>query len=496
MSKFIFVLGGVASSLGKGTFSASIGRLLKEHGYNIVNQKMDPYLNAEIGKLSVGEHGEVYVLKDGSCCDLDLGHYERFTDVELTHESENTSGMIYRTVLEKERRGDYLGSTVQVIPHVTNEIKSRIYAAGKKADIVITEIGGTVGDIEGLPFIEAVRQVRNEIGPENVLYIHLVLLPYLSASGELKTKPAQHSVKELRGIGIQPDILVCRTEKDLTSSMKDKLALFCDVNKECIIENKTLNSVYEVPISLYEQNLDKIILSKLHLSKSPIDMSGWRQIVYNINNPLQSVDVAIVGKYDKCADAYLSVTEALKHAGANKRINVNVHRVHVENLDIESLKKCNGIVIADSSEEQCTESVLQVLRCARNNNMPYLGIGLGFISAIELFGGKTEMSQLKIGEYRTRLLPGTKVASMYNKAMIYERHCHERMAVAGSLKHSDLVEIGINPDDTTIDVVELKNQDFFVAVSYRPEFLSRPGKPHPLFSGFINVSKGELLCTR
>ena len=393
MAKYIFVTGGVVSSLGKGITAASLGRLLKNRGYKVTIQKFDPYINIDPGTMSPYQHGEVFVTDDGTETDLDLGHYERFIDINLGKNSNVTTGKIYWSVLQKERRGDYLGSTVQVIPHITNEIKKNVHRVGDddNADIVITEIGGTVGDIESLPFLEAIRQIKKEVGRNDVLYIHVTLVPYIGAAGELKTKPTQHSVKELRSIGIQPDVIVCRSEKPLSEEMKEKLALFCDIDKEAVIQNRTLDSIYEVPLLLAEEGLDKIVLHKLALPDTPCNMADWKEMVYHIYNAEKEVEVALVGKYVTLHDAYLSVAEALSHAGIAYKAKVNIHWIDSEALESEDadlaavFNGIDGIVVPGGFGGRGVEGKVRTIQYARENKVPFLGLCLGMQSSVMEF---------------------------------------------------------------------------------------------------------------
>ena len=383
MAKYIFVTGGVVSSLGKGITAASLGRLLKSRGLKVTIQKFDPYINIDPGTMSPYQHGEVFVTDDGAETDLDLGHYERFIDINLSKNSNITTGKVYWSVLHKERRGEYLGSTVQVIPHITNEIKQRVYDVAKAdgADVVITEIGGTVGDIESQPFLEAIRQVKKEVGPKDTLYIHVTLLPYISAAGELKTKPTQHSVKELRAIGIQPDILVCRTEKTISKDMKEKIAMFCDVQPEAVIENRTASTIYEVPLMMQREGLDKIALQKLNMDYGPADMSDWDKMVYKINNPSKKVKVAVVGKYVELPDAYISVTEALHHGGIDNDASVKIQWVNAEKIEdpetdlSEVFVGCKGILVPGGFGDRGVEGKIKAIQYARENNIPFVELG-------------------------------------------------------------------------------------------------------------------------
>lgn len=528
MTKYIFVTGGVVSSLGKGITAASLGRLLKNRGYRVTIQKFDPYLNIDPGTMSPYQHGEVFVTDDGAETDLDLGHYERFIDINLSQRSNVTSGRIYQSVIAKERKGDYLGGTVQVIPHVTNAIKEQVFRVGEEvnADVVITEIGGTVGDIESQPFLEAIRQVKKDIGKDNVLYIHVTLLPYISASGELKTKPTQHSVKEMRSIGIQPDIIVCRTEFDISPDMKEKIALFCDVDVDAIIENRTANSIYEVPLMMQEEGLDQIVLKKLGLEERPCDMTEWRQMVDRILHPQGSLEVALVGKYVALHDAYLSVVEALDHAGYAFDRKVNVRWIDSEELeDVEDLAQVfagvHGIVVPGGFGSRGVEGKIRTIQYARENNIPYLGLCLGMQCAVMEFARNvcgipgaisTEFEPdaahpvidlmpdqvhvedkggtMRLGLYPCKLTPDTKSRALYGEELIYERHRHRyefNNAYRKQLTDAGLVLAGTSPDERLVEIVEVPSHPFFVAVQFHPEFKSRPNNPHPLFYGFIQA---------
>ena len=410
MAKYIFVTGGVVSSLGKGITAASLGRLLKNRGIKVTIQKFDPYINIDPGTMSPYQHGEVFVTDDGAETDLDLGHYERFIDINLSKMSNITAGKVYWNVLDKERKGDYLGSTVQVIPHITNEIKQRVYDVAKadNADVVITEIGGTVGDIESLPFLEAIRQVKKEVGKNDVLYIHVTLVPFISAAGELKTKPTQHSVKELRGIGIQPDVLVCRTEKALSKEMKEKLALFCDVDVNAVIENRTASTIYEVPLMMQREGLDRIVLEKLNMEVPPANMEDWERMVYKINHPTKKIKVAVVGKYVALPDAYMSVTEALHHAGIANDCDVRIQWVNSEEIEScdadlsEVFANCKGILVPGGFGDRGVEGKIKAIQYARENNIPFLGLCLGMQCAVIEFArhvcGLTDANSTEFNE--------------------------------------------------------------------------------------------------
>jgi CTP synthase len=528
MAKYIFVTGGVVSSLGKGITAASLGRLLKSRGVKVTIQKFDPYINVDPGTMSPYQHGEVFVTEDGAETDLDLGHYERFVDVNLGKTSNITAGKIYWSVIEKERRGDYLGGTVQVIPHITNEIKARVYqlAEESQADVVIVEIGGTVGDIESLPFLEAIRQIKNEVGKENVMYIHVTLVPYIRAAGELKSKPTQHSVKELKGIGIQPDVIVCRAERPISREMRDKIALFCDIDKEAVIQNVDAETIYEVPLILEQEGLDRIVLKRLNLSCQGPDLQEWRVMVEKIKNPKHSVTIALVGKYVSLHDAYLSVAEALNHAGFNSDTAVKISWINAEDLEkgnpADYLKDVDGILVPGGFGDRGVEGKIAALRYARENKIPLLGICLGLQCAviefarnvcglegahstefwpdtphpvIDLLPEQKEVKDLggtmRLGRYLCHLVPGTKAALAYGQETVWERHRHryevnnkyrEQLVQAG-LKIS-----GVYGEKDLVEIVELEDHPWYVATQFHPEFKSRPNRPHPLFREFIAAS--------
>ncbi len=530
MAKYIFVTGGVVSSLGKGITAAALGRLLKSRGLKVTIQKFDPYINVDPGTMSPYQHGEVFVTDDGGETDLDLGHYERFIDVNLSKSSSVTAGKIYLSVINKERKGEYLGSTVQVIPHITNEIKERIYRVGREdnADIVITEIGGTVGDIESLPFLEAIRQVKKEVARNDVLYIHVTLMPYISAAGELKTKPTQHSVKELRGIGISPDLIVCRTEHKISDEMRDKLALFCDIDREAVILNYTVDSIYQVPLLLEEQGMDTIVMDKLGLEERPKDMAAWREMVGNILKPHQhNVTIAIVGKYVNLPDAYLSVSEALRHAGiasdAGIKVKwVNAETIESENLDVkELLSDVGGILVPGGFGERGIEGKIRAITYARENKIPFLGICLGMQCAVIEFArsvcgmagaNSTEFSKetaypvidlmpeqatvdakggtMRLGIYPCKVPESTLTCKAYQDEIIYERHRHRyefNNAYRDILPEKGLVIGGTSPNDRLVEVIELPQNvhPWFLGTQFHPELKSRPTNPHPLFRSFI-----------
>jgi len=530
MAKYIFVTGGVVSSLGKGITAASLGRLLKSRGIKVTIQKFDPYINIDPGTMSPYQHGEVFVTDDGAETDLDLGHYERFIDINLTKGSNITAGKVYWSVLNKERKGDYLGSTVQVIPHITNEIKQRVYdvAAANNADVVITEIGGTVGDIESLPFMEAIRQVKKEVGKNDVLYIHVTLVPYILAAGELKTKPTQHSVKELRGIGIQPDILVCRAEKPLSKEMKEKLALFCDVDVNAVIENRTASTIYEVPLMMQKEGLDRIVLDKLKMDYSPANMADWEKMVYKIQHPSQKVKVAVVGKYVELPDAYMSVTEALHHAGIVNDTEVKIHWVNSENIEDPSIDLseifvgCKGILVPGGFGDRGVEGKIKAIQYARENNIPFLGLCLGMQCAVIEFArhvcgmadaNSTEFNMetphpvialmdsqvniekkggtMRLGSYPCKVLPDTHTMEAYGQELIHERHRHRfefNNEYREKFQQAGMVIAGTLPDDSLVEIIEVKDHPWFVGSQFHPELKSRPNNPHPLFRGFVKAA--------
>jgi CTP synthase len=529
MSKHIFVTGGVVSSLGKGLTCASIGMLLEQRGLRVRLQKFDPYINVDPGTMSPYQHGEVYVLDDGSETDLDLGHYERFTHATLTRECNYTTGKIYLSVIQKEREGRfYEGKTVQVIPHVTDEIKSAIHGlAGDDVDVVITEIGGTVGDIEGLPFLEAIRQFALDIGRENCLYIHLTLVPYLKAAGELKTKPTQHSVGALRQIGIQPDLLICRTEHPISTEDKDKIALFCNVEPRAVIEERDKQfSIYEVPISLVNHGLDDIVVRRLHLKASPLDLTAWREMVERIMHPKHEVRIAIVGKYMKHRDAYKSVYEALDHAGIANRTRVLVVRIeaeHVEGRGADALLAgVDGILVPGGFGMRGIEGKIEAIRFARAHKVPFFGICLGMQCAVvecarDLLGlenaNSTEFDQttdhpviwlmeeqesvrerggtMRLGAWPCVLTPGSLAHEAYRRDQISERHRHRyelNNAYRKRFQEHGLFATGISPDGTIVEVMERRDHPWFVAVQFHPEFKSKPTEAHPLFRDFVAAS--------
>ncbi|MEW6034391.1 MAG: CTP synthase [Chloroflexota bacterium] len=533
MSKYIFVTGGVVSSVGKGVSVASIGRILKSRSVSVSVQKLDPYLNVDPGTMSPYQHGEVFVTRDGAETDLDLGHYERFIDVELTAASNVTSGQIYSSVIAKERRGDYLGGTIQVVPHVTNEIKERIKEVSRisGADVVIVEVGGTVGDIEGLPFLEAIRQMRNDVGRDNVLYIHVTLLPHMSTTGELKTKPTQHSVNELRRIGIQPDVLLCRSDFPVSSAVQDKLALFCDVEKRAVIPMPTASTIYEVPLILDQSGLGDLVVEKLGLCSSGSDLSEWGRLVDGLKACLEPVTVAVVGKYVELTDSYFSVREALCHAGLHHERQVRIQWVPSESLEHPGgeaqLRSAQGIVVPGGFGYRGIEGMINAARYARENRIPYLGLCLGMqIMVIEfsrhIFGteeaNSTEFAPntpypvidllpeqrhvsamggtMRLGAYPCHFVPGTRAAKAYGVPVVYERHRHRyelNNRYREELERNGLVSSGLSPDGRLVEVCEVGDHPWMVACQFHPEFTSRLDRPNPLFRDFIAAAKGVLV---
>ena len=528
MTKYIFVTGGVVSSLGKGIVAASVGRVLKNRGLKVTLQKFDPYLNVDPGTMSPYQHGEVFVTEDGSETDLDLGHYERFIDVNLGQYSNVTAGRVYSSIIEKERRGDYLGGTVQVIPHVTNEIKSRVLLAGESsdADVVITEIGGTTGDIESLPFLEAIRQIRSDLGRENVCYIHCTLLPYIKAAGEMKTKPTQQSVKELRGLGIQPDIIVVRNELALTDELRAKISLFCDIPKKNVIESRDVSNLYQLPLNLKAQKIDDIVLKHFNLTAKEADMEEWTSLVERVDNLKDEVRIALVGKYVELHDAYISVVESLKHAGYKHNSKVKIDWIQSEDITEENvheyLKEADGILVPGGFGDRGVEGKITTIKYARENKVPFFGICLGMqLAAVEfarnvcgLTGAHSseldpntpypiinllpdqenvvEMGgTLRLGSYPCTLTEGSQAHKEYGEINITERHRHRyefNNFYRERLTNKGLVLSGISPDGRLVEIVELPEHPWFVAGQFHPEFKSRPEKAHPLFAGFIKAS--------
>ncbi len=527
-TKYIFVTGGVVSSLGKGITAASLGRLLKNRGLKVTIQKFDPYINVDPGTMSPYQHGEVFVTGDGAETDLDLGHYERFIDINLNKNSNVTTGKIYSSVLKKERRGDYLGGTVQVIPHITNELKDRVYRASKDGnpDVVITEIGGTVGDIESLPFLEAIRQIKSDVGVGNVMYIHCTLIPYLAAAGEMKSKPTQHSVKELRSLGIQPNVIVVRTERPVPEDMKDKIALFCDIEKDAVIEARDADTLYEVPLDLQRQNFDDYVCKFLSLPEGDANMEEWNALVEKVTNLSRKTTIALVGKYVALQDAYLSVAEALKHAGFTFDADVDIKWINSEDVTKENveayLSEVDGILIPGGFGDRGIEGKITAIEYARINKVPLLGICLGMQLAsvefarhvlkmenansaelnpttpypvidllpeqkdIEDFGGT-----LRLGLYPCKLKEGTKAYEAYGEEVVYERHRHRyefNNEYREAMEEAGFVFSGTSPDGRLIEIVELKDHPYFIASQFHPEFVSRPTRPQPLFKEFIGAS--------
>lgn len=531
MTKYIFVTGGVVSGLGKGITAASLGRLLKARGIKVAAQKLDPYINVDPGTMSPYQHGEVYVTEDGAETDLDLGHYERFIDEDLTKFSNLTSGKVYWNVLNKERRGEYLGSTVQVIPHVTNEIKEFVYRAGKEtgADVVITEIGGTIGDIESQPFLEAVRQISLENKPEDSLFIHVTLVPYLKGSEEHKSKPTQHSVKELQGMGINPDIIVLRCDEPLEKDIFKKISMFCNVKEDCVIENMTLDSLYAAPLMLEASNFSGVVCRELHIDAPAPDLTEWENMTKRIANPEKKVTIALVGKYTQLHDAYLSVAEALRHAGFDLKAKVNIKWTDSEDINEsnykEVLKDVSGVIVPGGFGDRGIEGMILSARYCRENNIPYFGICLGMQIAVIEFarnvagikdacsgefhdatehkvidfmpGQSDDVSKggtLRLGSYPCVITPGTLMESCYGKTEIAERHRHRyefNNDYREVLQNAGLCLSGMSPDGQLVETVELSNLSFFLGVQYHPEFKSRPNKPHPVFLRFVEASLKE-----
>jgi CTP synthase len=532
--KYILVTGGVVSSLGKGLAAASIGALLEGHGYKVALQKFDPYINVDPGTMSPYQHGEVYVTDDGAETDLDLGHYERFTNQVTTRNNNWTTGKIYLSVIQKERRGDYLGRTVQVIPHITNEIKDNIRAIARDVDIVLVEIGGTVGDIESLPFVEAIRQLRQDVGRENTLYIHLTLVPFIGAAGELKTKPTQHSVRDLRAIGIQPDILLCRTDRFLDQDIKRKIALFCDVDEEAVITAKDVSSIYEVPLVLAAEGLDRIVLQRLSLPASEAKMDGWVDLVDRIKNPSDDITIHVVGKYVGYEDSYKSLNEALYHGGFKHRLRVNIRWVEAEALEQpggeQLLEGADGILVPGGFGDRGTRGMMRAAEIARERGVPYFGICYGFQWAAVEYArhvcGLTEADStecapdtpqnviyklrdllgiddlggtMRLGSYDCALKPGSRAHRLYGSEVITERHRHRyefNCLYEPALTEKGLEIVGRSLDGKFVEIIELPGHPWYVAVQFHPEFKSKPLKPHPLFAGFVEASHQHKLAAR
>jgi CTP synthase len=531
MSKFIFVTGGVVSSLGKGITAASLGTLLKSRSLSVNVVKLDPYINVDPGTMSPYQHGEVFVTNDGAEADLDLGHYERFLHTALSKENNITAGRIYHNVIQKERRGDYLGNTVQVIPHITSEIKDHLYkvAENTKADIIFVEVGGTVGDIESLPFLEAIRQMKHELPLHSTLYMHVTLVPYIAAAKELKSKPTQHSVKELRSIGIHPDIIVCRSDRGISESMKEKIALFCDVNKADVVSNPDLASIYEVPLLFQEQKVDLLVLEKLNIIPPPIDMRNWEEMVEKMNNPVQEITILLGGKYVDLADAYISVSEAINHAAISKRVKVSIKKVDtekIEEISEEAFKELfqgvAGIVIPGGFGSRGIEGKMKLIEYARVHNIPFLGLCLGMQCAVIEFArnvahledahstefnsdaqykifdlmenqkGVDKGGSMRLGGYECTIADKDSLLyTLYQEHSIIERHRHRyefNNTYKELLEKHGLLFSGMYMKAELVEAIELPTHPFFIAVQFHPEFLSRPKEPHPLFLGLINKS--------
>ncbi len=530
--KYIFVTGGVVSGLGKGITAASLGRLLKCRGLKVAAQKFDPYINIDPGTMSPFQHGEVFVTDDGAETDLDLGHYERFIDESLNRYSNITTGKVYWNVLNKERRGEYLGETVQVIPHITNEIKNQVYLLGEKtkADIIITEIGGTVGDIESQPFLEAIRQVSLEVGRENCLFIHVTLIPFLQGSEELKSKPTQHSVKELQGLGISPNIIICRCDRPVTEEVKHKISLFCNIKKDCVIENSTLPILYEAPLMLEKSNFSEVVCRELGIKGTTCDLTEWTAMIEKVRNATETIKIAIIGKYVQLHDSYLSVVESLKHAGFANDLKVEIEWIDSEEITKETvserLKDCKGVVVPGGFGNRGVEGKIEAVKYVRENNIPFLGICLGMqVAAIEfarnVLGykdansrefdelskhtvidimesqkGVTDMGgTMRLGLYPCKIKVNSKLYEAYGKEFIEERHRH-RFEFNNEYREEYIKNGmdfgGLSPDGRLVESVEIDKNDFFVGVQYHPEFLSRPNKPHPLFVALIKAAKNNM----
>ena len=524
--KYIFVTGGVVSSLGKGLAAASIGALLEGHGYKVTMQKFDPYINVDPGTMSPYQHGEVYVTQDGAETDLDLGHYERFTNTITTKNSNGTTGKIYQSVIQKERRGDYLGRTVQVIPHITNEIKDAIRGVSRDADVVLVEIGGTVGDIESLPFLEAIRQFRQDVGRDNSLYIHLTLVPFIGTAGELKTKPTQHSVRDLRSIGIQPDILLCRTDRFLDPDIKRKIALFCDVDEEAVITAKDVSTIYEVPLVLAAEGLDRIVLKYLHLPQTERRMQAWEDLVNRIKNPVDELTIHVVGKYVGYEDSYKSLNEALYHGGFPHRVKVNIKWIEAEALEEPGgdrlLDGADGILVPGGFGNRGTRGMMKAAQVARERGIPYFGICYGFQWATveyarnvaglhdadstevnpespakviyklrDLLGVDDLGGTMRLGSYACELTPGSLAQRVYGSNAIAERHRHRyefNCLYERTLTEHGMRISGRSPDGKFVEIAELPGHPWYLAVQFHPEFKSKPTRPHPLFAAFVEAS--------
>ncbi|BAU64251.1 CTP synthase [Stanieria sp. NIES-3757] len=528
MTKFVFITGGVVSSIGKGIVAASLGRLLKSRDYSVSILKLDPYINVDPGTMSPFQHGEVFVTDDGAETDLDLGHYERFTDTAMSRLNSVTTGSIYQAVINKERRGDYQGGTVQVIPHITNEIKERIHRVAKNtnSDVVITEIGGTVGDIESLPFLEAIRQFRKDVGRNNVVYMHVTLLPWIPAAGEMKTKPTQHSVKELRSIGIQPDVLVCRSDRPLKPGLKDKISEFCDVPVEAVITSRDASSIYEVPLILEQEGLAKVTLELLQLEQRQPNLTGWSKLVERMNSPQTKIDIAIVGKYIQLSDAYLSVVEALGHAAIATESELNLRWINAEDIEANGadkyLQDVSGVVVPGGFGHRGVDGKVEAIAYARENKIPFFGLCLGMqCSVIEWARNVANLEQanssefepetpnpvinllpeqqdvvdlggtMRLGLYPCRLKTDTLAFSLYQQEVVYERHRHRyefNNAFRNLFLETGYDISGTSPDGRLVEIIELKDHPFFIATQFHPEFRSRPSTPHPLFLGFVQAA--------
>ena len=524
MTKYIFVTGGVVSGLGKGITSASLGNLLKSRGLSVVNQKLDPYINVDPDTMNPFQHGEVFVTEDGATTDLDLGHYERFTGVNLRKDANVTTGSIYRKVIDRERKGDYLGDTVQVIPHITDEIKRRIKGISNDVDVQITEIGGTVGDIEILPFLEAARQIRKEFGQENVMFVHVTLVPFIGPSTELKTKPTQHSVSMLRSYGISPDIIVLRSEQELNDEIKNKVSLFCDVSIDNVINAPDLDDIYDIPIKMHEEGLDSSVNTRLSLNSKDPNLTQWKQMLSLKDGVQQNIKIAILGKYFGLPDSYMSVVEALKHACLQNKVNLDLLWIDADNFDLDELKKLNGVVVPGGFGYRGIEGKILAIEFLRKNKIPFLGICLGLQCAVIEFArnvcgisdaNSTEFSQttknpvidllpnqnledddigasMRLGTYPCKIQSDTIANKIYNNEIVYERHRHRyevNNKFRKNLEDNGLIFSGLSPDEDLIEMIELKDHPYFVASQFHPEFKSRPWEPAPMFNSFIAASK-------
>jgi CTP synthase len=523
VTKYIFVTGGVVSGLGKGITSASLGNLLKSRGLSVVNQKLDPYINVDPDTMNPFQHGEVFVTEDGATTDLDLGHYERFTGVNLRKDANVTTGSIYRKVIERERKGDYLGATVQVIPHITDEIKRRIKGISNDVDVQITEIGGTVGDIEILPFLEAARQIRKEFGQENVMFVHVTLVPFIGPSTELKTKPTQHSVSMLRSYGISPDLIVLRSDRNLTDEIKSKVSLFCDVDISNVINAPDLNDIYDVPLKMLDEGLDSAVDKRLNLNTPDPDLTKWKSMMSLKDGVTKIVNIAILGKYFGLPDSYMSVVESLKHACLQNKVILNLHWIDADDFDIDELSLLNGVVVPGGFGYRGIEGKISAIEYIRKNNIPFLGICLGLQCAVIEFArnvcgisdaNSSEFSKnsknpvidilpnqnlekddigasMRLGTYPCKVIPDTRAQEIYRNEIVYERHRHRyevNNKYRKDLEASGLVFSGVSPDDDLIEMIELKDHPFFVASQFHPEFKSRPWDPAPMFNSFIKAS--------